>query len=779
MMKWNDTWRSVVRIAKIELNTMFYSPVAWLVLVVFAFQTGMTYSGLINGLIHQQAMGGQLPGITGRIFGAENGFGGPMADNFFTHIIDYLYLYLPLLTMGLLSREYSTGSVRLLFSAPVPNRAIVLGKFGAMLVYGGLLTGIIACYIVYSGCVIENFDWGHAWVGLLGVFLLICTYSAIGLFMSSLTGYPVVAAIGTLALLACLNYIGGVGQGINFVRDITYWLALSGKTRDFILGIIPSESVIYFVALILFFLYITLLRLEDKRTCRGRKRMMVRYAVAVGAIVCVSWISSRPACKFYYDATTIRVNTLSRESQEVVKQLEGPLKITTYVNMLDNYVWGEVLPERINEDRRRFEQYIRFKPEIEMEYVYYWDEADNPSLQEKYPDLSNRERADLICQTVKMDFESVLTPEQIKTRVDLSRFGNQVVRVLERGDGQQDFLPIYKGHCMHPSEKEITAVFKHLIGQKVRMGFVEGHGERSITNRSFRGYWWSTSNMFYESSLAAMGFEVMPLNLEKDAISEDLDILVLSSLRTPLSQTEQQRIKEFIDKGGNLMLLTEAGLQQHSEEMLNYLGLTISEEIAVCDAKDPSVIEARVADKALDFLPGLNKVLEAHSVAMQKDVPAIDVSGVKDFRVVPLVVSASEGVWLEKETRDIGEEPVVFHPEAGEKEEAYNFLVALERQVWGKSQRILVASNPCWFNSELSRLITDSHTAAAFRMFPVLMHWLSEGEFPVVAERDVPADNRICLRSSHRAVNSWLMLGLFPGLILGIGLIMIKRRQQA
>lgn len=778
-MTWNDSWRSVIRIAKIELNTMFYSPVAWLILVVFAFQTGLTYSGLMNDLIHRQAMGGQLTGITGRIFGAESSFGGVMGDNFFTNIINYLYLYLPLLTMGLLSREYSTGSVKLLFSAPVPNRAIVLGKFGAMLVYGGVLTGIVACYILYSGCVIENFDWGHAWVGLLGVFLLICTYSAIGLFMSSLTGYPVVAAIGTLALLACLNYVGNVGQGIDFVRDITYWLALSGKTRDFILGIIPSESVIYFVALILFFLYITLLRLEDKRTSRGRTRMMVRYALAVGAIVVVSWVSSRPSCKFYYDATAIQVNTLSRESQEVVKQLEGPLKITTYVNMLDNYVWGEVLPVRINEDRRRFEQYIRFKPELEMEYVYYWDEADNPSLEQTYPNLSNRERAELICQTVKMDFGSVLSPEQIKARIDLSGLGNQVVRLLERGDGQQDFLPIYHGHRMHPSEKEITAVFKHLAGQKVRMGFVEGHGERSISNRSSRGYWWRTSNMFYESSLVAMGFEVLPLYLENNTVPENLDVLVLSSLKTPLSVTEQQRIKEYIGKGGNLMLLTEAGLQQHSKEILDDLGLSVSEEIAVCDGKDPAIIQARIADEALDFLPDLNKVLNEHPVAMQKDVPAIDVSGVKDFRVVPLVVSASEGVWLEKETREIGEEPVVFHPEAGEKEEAYNFLVALKRQVGEKSQRILVASSPAWFSGELFRLITDTHNAGTSWIFPELMRWLSQGEFPVAAERENPVDNRICLRSSHRTVNSWVMLGLFPGLILGIGLMMIKRRQRA
>lgn len=169
-MKLNDTWRSIVRIAKIELNTMFYSPIAWLILVVFTIQAGMSYSGLMNDLIHRQALGEQLTGITGKMFGEEVFFGTAMAKNFFTDIINYLYLYLPLITMGLLSREYNTGSIKLLFSSPVQNSAVVLGKFGAMLVYGGVLLAVIVCYVLFSGCVIEHFDWGHAWVGVLGIF---------------------------------------------------------------------------------------------------------------------------------------------------------------------------------------------------------------------------------------------------------------------------------------------------------------------------------------------------------------------------------------------------------------------------------------------------------------------------------------------------------------------------------------------------------------------------------------------------------------------------------
>jgi ABC-2 type transport system permease protein len=54
----------------------------------------------------------------------------------------------------------------------------------------------------------------------------------------------------------------------------------------------------------------------------------VRFAVA--------FVSSRPALKVYADATQVKSNTLTVQSQEVVSRLDGPLEITTYVNLLGN-----------------------------------------------------------------------------------------------------------------------------------------------------------------------------------------------------------------------------------------------------------------------------------------------------------------------------------------------------------------------------------------------------------------------------------------------------------
>lgn len=138
-------------------------------------------------------------------------------DGVFAQMLNYLYLYIPLLTMGLMSRELSSGSIKLLYSSPVSNLQIVLGKYLSVVVYGLILVCILLLPLFFTIFTIKDPDIPLMFTALLGVFLTICAYGAIGLFMSTITKYQVVAAIGTLAILAVLNFIGGVGQDIDFV----------------------------------------------------------------------------------------------------------------------------------------------------------------------------------------------------------------------------------------------------------------------------------------------------------------------------------------------------------------------------------------------------------------------------------------------------------------------------------------------------------------------------------------------------------------------------------
>lgn len=130
-MKLNNNIKTAVRVAKIELNSMFYSPVAWLVLVIFGFQIGMSFAQIYGEQLRYQDMGYDLWSVTTGVYTGMRGILPPIQR--------YIYLYIPLITMGLMSREYQSGSIKLLYSSPVKNTSIIMGKFLSMMVYGVVL----------------------------------------------------------------------------------------------------------------------------------------------------------------------------------------------------------------------------------------------------------------------------------------------------------------------------------------------------------------------------------------------------------------------------------------------------------------------------------------------------------------------------------------------------------------------------------------------------------------------------------------------------------------
>lgn len=250
--------KAIWKIAKAELKYLFYSPVAWLILVIFAVQAGLAYTGILDGQVRNKLLGYPLGSLTFGTF--ANSWRG-----LFVVVQNYLYLYIPLLTMGVMSRELNSGSINLLYSSPIKNSQIILGKYLALMVFCLAIIGVLGVYVIFSVATIQNVEIPLILTGLLGIFLLICTYSAIGLFMSSLTSYQIVAAIGTIAMLAVMNYVRRVGQELEIVREITYWLAIPGRSGNFVSGLICSEDVIYFLAIIFLFLSLAVLRLKGRR----------------------------------------------------------------------------------------------------------------------------------------------------------------------------------------------------------------------------------------------------------------------------------------------------------------------------------------------------------------------------------------------------------------------------------------------------------------------------------------------------------------------------------
>lgn len=133
--------KKIYKIAKAELLTMFYSPVAWLILIVFTVQIGISFVASLKDVTNTQNMGYTIGSLTPTLLiSAINGL--------FTMMQKYLYLYMPLLTMGLMSREYSSGTIKLLYSSPITAKDIIVGKFIGMISYGAILLGALLVLVL-------------------------------------------------------------------------------------------------------------------------------------------------------------------------------------------------------------------------------------------------------------------------------------------------------------------------------------------------------------------------------------------------------------------------------------------------------------------------------------------------------------------------------------------------------------------------------------------------------------------------------------------------------
>lgn len=770
-MKLNKNIRQTLRVAKIELSSMFYSPVAWLVLVIFALLIGYDYANVFDGQLRSQSLGRGLWNVSSAIYNSwMTGILKPILRN--------LYLYIPLITMGLMSREYQSGSIKLLYSSPIKNSSIILGKYLAMMCYGAALMSIIGLNVLFSWITVENFQISMLLVGMLGIYLLILAYSAIGLFMSTLTGYQVVAAIGTLAVLAVLNFIGDVGQGIDFVRDITFWLSIYGRSTSFIAGLLPSADVMYFVIVIGLFLALSIFKLNTEKSIMSLRTKVLKYSMIIVSALLLGYLTSLPQAKLYYDATYSKSNTLAPESQEVIKNIKEPLTITTYVNILaPDYFSG--LPFNRNYDLSRYERYLRFKPDIRMKYVYYWHKAVNPDLDARYPDLNDEERAKALCKISQLNFKMFKSPEEIAKIIDLSGEGYQFVRVAELTNGKKEMLRLFSDNERHPREGEISATLKRLISEAPMVAFSTGYGSRDINNYGGRGFYLFARDQWFRHSLLNQGFNTREIDLDNEKVGDDISVLVISDLREPLSSKAMANVQDYIDRGGNMVILGEYGRSKDMNPLTASLGVHFSDGVIACpnELGSPVVLRTSYTKEAVEKHSIFARMSDwGYGVSVPTSV-ALDYSEVKDFEVYPVLQTTGDA-WIEYETKDFVDGDFICNEEAGEKKGVYTTLVNLYRKVGDKEQRIIVSGDCDFITNEEFGLTRPGMEVNNFNIITGSFRWLSNDLFPISTDRIQEIDNSINLSGGWRTwVNLFFMI-LFPAFLAGSGILIIYRRQR-
>lgn len=287
----------ILEITKRELRTFFFSPVGWLVLTIFVIQLGSLLSAnLQNRTFRVWQINEDILSLTYNML-----FSG--GNSIITGMVGNLFLYIPLLTMGLLSREFSDGTIKLLFSSPVKVRDIVLGKYLAVITFALIMVGIVGVFGIILGIfVIDNIDVGLLIWGLILLYLVICTYSAIGLFISSLTSYQFVAALGVVGVLFGLNYASTMSvDGMpEYLSIMLVWLR--GVSFIYLFkGFIGSWDLLYFFLMIAMFLTFTYIRLLSLRESKPWWTLAGKYVAVALIVFTIGYVSSLPSMRYYMD----------------------------------------------------------------------------------------------------------------------------------------------------------------------------------------------------------------------------------------------------------------------------------------------------------------------------------------------------------------------------------------------------------------------------------------------------------------------------------------------
>lgn len=752
--------KKIFRIAKLELSILFYSPIAWLILIIFIVQTGLTYTDLLYSQETNQQLGRPLNVLSKVLFAGEDGILATIQRN--------LYLYIPLLTMGLFSRETHSGSIKLLLSSPVRMKEIVFGKYLSMMVYGFFLCLILSSFILTASFSIENLDTEFVIGGILGIYLLICAYASIGMFMSSITSYQVVAAISTLAVLALLNFIGHVGQQYDFIRDITYWISISGRADNMVNGLVSTKDILYFLLVTGLFIALTVFKLRDERKSFSTLIKVGRYSTLILAVIAIGYITSLPKLNFYYDTTRFKDRTLTKSSQELVNRIKDPVIINTYTNVI-HYSARNGSPENRIEDLKHFEKYRRFLPTMKMNYISYYDTLP------RYNDTTKTlvELAKSKASALKFDFEDLWTPEKIRKEKNLIEEDNRLVRFIHMGDKSTP-LRMFDDIFQYPGESEISAAFKRMLDGPAKIGILASNGERDVNSMEDGSYYIITKGLNVRNSLLNQGFDIKEIKFSDSTyIPEGLDVLIIADPKKPYTRVELDAILKYIDEGNDVLIASEPGREDLINDILKNLGVEVGKGQLLQESENfefdliQSVFTPLAAKYGQSFYQDAIVTLEGASFLSYSDTT--------NFNIDPILITNPKKVWNKTEKFNLQEARVEFDSLHNRKIMA-PVAIALTREINNKNQKIMVLGDADFMgNSEMNRRSPNSvNPSFTVRMFK----WFTDGEYPVSSARPAAIDKVIKLSRSEILWVKAIYAAIIPLLIGGVGFFILKRRKR-
>jgi len=233
----------VLLLARREISGYFVSPIAYVAMALFLVISGFFF-----------ALSDFRPGAPAAM------------RSIFDIMMIILVFVLPIVTMRSLSEEQKSGTIETLLTAPVTDVQVVLAKFLGSWIFFLAVLAPTMIYVVLLALFAEP-EVGPIASGYLGLALLGALYVAVGLFASSLTRNQIIAAVVGFVILLVLAMVGPWLGALAPPpwRDIIQNASIRVHYLDFTQGVVDVVHVIYFVAVTMYALFLTVKVLESRR----------------------------------------------------------------------------------------------------------------------------------------------------------------------------------------------------------------------------------------------------------------------------------------------------------------------------------------------------------------------------------------------------------------------------------------------------------------------------------------------------------------------------------
>ena len=236
---------------KKDLKLLFFTPLGYIVLVLFTLISGLIFYTLLSSYIAKFLQIAMI--VPDYKMNVDNYIITPMFSNY---AILFLIM-IPVIAIQFYPNEKKSGTFDLLHISKLSLGQIVMGKFIATVIFYVamlLITFIYPIIVARNG----NPDFGPILTGYLGLLLMGMSYIALGLFISSFLKSKVSAVIMTFGVILLFWFIGWVGNSAHsvFLKTVFQSFSLLEHYYNFGKGLLDTRDLSYYISFISFVLFL-------------------------------------------------------------------------------------------------------------------------------------------------------------------------------------------------------------------------------------------------------------------------------------------------------------------------------------------------------------------------------------------------------------------------------------------------------------------------------------------------------------------------------------------